>query len=88
MKGKHVLEGKKHIQRGIYPKRVRKSETKKRNFGRDCKMFKVKDGVLFYSFKGNDLRVVTEKENKDILQSIHAQPVGGHLGINRTLISY
>lgn len=51
-------------------------------------MFKVKDGVLFYSFKGNDLRVVTEKENKDILQSIHAQPVGGHLGINRTLISY
>lgn len=86
MEGKRVLEVKNYIQRGIYPKRIRKSETKKRNFRRDCKKFKVRDGVLFFSSKGKDLRVVAEKEKIDILKSIHAQPHGGHLGINKTLV--
>ncbi|XP_061190479.1 uncharacterized protein LOC133198400 [Saccostrea echinata] len=80
MESRRILQIKKYLTKGIYQKVVKKSETRKRNFRRDCKEFLVKDGILFHRVKDKDLRLVSENEKTDI----HAQVHGGHLGINKT----
>lgn len=80
--GKNITYKEEFIQKESESRRPREE-----TFGEIVK-FKVRDGVHFYSSKEKDLRVVAEKERVDILQSIHVQPHGGHLLINKTLISY
>jgi hypothetical protein len=58
-----------------------KSDFDKRNFRRLCARYVINDnGMLFKDGK----RVLNECELEKVLKSIHNQPHGGHLGINKT----
>lgn len=61
--GKNITYKEEFIQKESESRRPREE-----TFGEIVK-FKVRDGVLFYSSKEKDLRVVAEKEKVDILQS-------------------
>ena len=62
MESGRILQIKNYLNRGVYPKNVKKSETRKRNFRRDCKKFFVNGGILFHRSKDRDLRVVSKED--------------------------
>lgn len=63
-----------------YPKHIT-SNCDKRNFRRLCKTFTLDEAGQLVK---NGLRVINADELERVLESVHAQVHGGHLGINKT----
>jgi len=73
-----------YLKEGKYPKNVKSSLTKKRNFRRKCHGFEVKHNNLFKKTKsGGLLKFVNDREKYDIIKNLHVIQ-GGHLGVNKT----
>lgn len=72
------------LRQNKYPKAI-KSKTKKRNFRRKCQDFLVVNGTLHYRGKfKRTLRVLKVTDVDYVLEKIHTDEPGGHLGINKT----
>ena len=72
-------EIKTYILKNEYPSRL-KNVHEKRNFRRLCVGYTLDSGALMKDGK----RVLGDSELDDVLNSVHSQPHGGHLGINKT----
>lgn len=69
-----------YLKNKTYPQHV-KTLFEKRNFRRLCTDYAIRnDGVLLKKGK----RVLNDDELQRVLDSVHSQPHGGHLGVNKT----
>ncbi|XP_071943839.1 uncharacterized protein [Antedon mediterranea] len=72
-----------YLQNNVYP--VNYSEILKRSLRRKAKNFTILRDILYYKqHSGRLLRVLLPKEKNEVLNSIHKQAHGGHLGVNKT----
>ena len=72
-----------YLHKGKYPEDS--SDNRKRAIRNKSKKFTIRDGVLFYSAHGK-LRewINSKKRHKHIVESCHADKLGGHLGRDKT----
>ncbi len=71
----------KYLHSREYPENSDKN--KKRAIRSKAKKFTIKDGVLFNSFGGRQWINCREKQQQ-IIESCHADKLGGHLGRDKT----
>ncbi len=67
-----------------YPPRCKSDKGRKKNFRSVCKKYTLLDNLLFYSYSGKNLRVVKEDEVKQLINSLHTEEHGGHVGVSKS----